>query len=157
MNTLTTYLNILSLKAIFVAFAYTAVLILIFLDLWSGVRKAKANKEYISSHGFRRTVSKIARYFNMLLAVTVVDAVQMLAIFELTQNASSIIPIIPIFTILSAIFIGIIEIKSIYEKSDKKDKAKAAETAKIITEALKNADNKELIISILNTIKSKEN
>jgi len=154
MDILIDFLKIMSFKALILAVVYTLVLVLIFLDLWSGVRKAKQKHEYISSYGFRKTINKIARYFNVLFAVTVIDVMQMLAIFEIKQNAAmSLIPVLPLFTFLAAIFIGIIEIKSIYEKTEQKDKAKAEEAARIINEALKNKDAKDVIINILNAIK----
>lgn len=53
---------------------YLMVLLAIMADLWSGVRKAKKNGIARSSYGFKRTVDKIARYYNVLLALTVVDA-----------------------------------------------------------------------------------
>lgn len=152
MNILTSFFAILSHKVVVLAIIYTLVLLFIFLDLWSGIRKAKAKKEFISSFGFRRTISKIARYFNMLFAVTIIDVIVMLAIFE----AKLSIPIVPFFTFAAAFFIGIIEIKSIYEKAEQKDKAKVAEAAKIITQVLKDADNKEAILNFLDTIKCPE-
>jgi hypothetical protein len=157
MDVLVDFLKVMSFKALILAVVYMLVLVLIFLDLWSGVRKAKQKNMYISSYGFRKTISKIARYFNVLFAVTIIDVMQMLAIFEIKQGgAMPFIPVLPIFTFLAAIFIGVIEIKSIYEKSDQKEKAKAAETAKIIGETLKNNDTKDVIINILNTIKTSE-
>ena len=55
---------------------YFLVIIAIIADLWSGVRKAKINGVARSSYGYRRTVDKIARYYNVLMALTVVDAMQ---------------------------------------------------------------------------------
>ena len=157
MNILEQFLSYLSLKALILAVIYTLVLVLILLDLWSGIRKAKAQKEFISSYGLRKTLAKIAKYYNMLFAVTAIDFIQMLAIFELKQQGSmSVIPMLPIFTFLAAIFIGVIEIKSIYEKTEQKDKAKVAETAKFIREALKDKDTREVIINILAQIKTDE-
>ena len=52
---------------------YMLVLLLIGADLWSGYRKAKARTSYM----LRKTVDKIARYYNALLALTFVDCMQM--------------------------------------------------------------------------------
>jgi hypothetical protein len=172
MEALTGFFNILGLKLTFVVAIYILVLLLAFLDLWSGIRKAKRKGEYkglfrsrkerrkekkageyISSYGLRKTVNKIARYFNMLFAVTVIDIMQMLTVYKMEyDNVFVFLPILPIFTFLAGIFIGIIEIKSIYEKAEQKDKAKAAETAKFIREALKDRETTEIISNILNKI-----
>ena len=55
---------------------YLMVLLAIMADLWSGVRKAKKNGIARSSYGFKRTVDKIARYYNVMLALTLVDVMQ---------------------------------------------------------------------------------
>ena len=52
---------------------YMGVLLLIGADLWSGVRKAKIRGEVRSSYMYKKTVDKIARYYNALLALTIVD------------------------------------------------------------------------------------
>lgn len=47
-------------------------LFFIAFDLWAGIRKAKQRNEKISSDGWKRTVNKVARYYNALLALVVV-------------------------------------------------------------------------------------
>jgi hypothetical protein len=177
MEALTNFFNLLSLKLTFVVVIYVLVLLLVSLDLWSGIRKAKhrgeykgffrkhkqrektsKQGEYISSYGLQKTVNKVARYFNMLFAVTVIDIMQMLAVYKMEyDNVFVFLPILPIFTFLAGIFIGIIEIKSIYERAEQKDKAKYAGAAKFIKEALKDRETKEIISNILNKIESDEN
>lgn len=56
---------------------YMLVLLLIGADLWSGYRKAKQRGEARTSYMLRKTVDKIARYYNALLALTFVDCMQM--------------------------------------------------------------------------------
>ena len=56
---------------------YLMVLLAIMADLWSGVRKAKKNGIARSSYGFKRTIDKVARYYNVMLALTVIDVMQM--------------------------------------------------------------------------------
>ena len=51
-------------------------LLLIFLDFWAGIRKARARKERIRSDKMKRTVQKVARYYNAILAMVLMDAVQ---------------------------------------------------------------------------------
>lgn len=100
---------------------YFLVIIAIIADLWSGVRKAKINGVARSSYGYRRTVDKIARYYNVLMALTVVDAMQMSSIWYLdTYYSYSKLPMFPFITLIGAIGICMIEIKSIYEKAEDK-------------------------------------
>ena len=100
---------------------YFLVIIAIIADLWSGVRKAKINGVARSSYGYRRTVDKIARYYNVLMALTVVDAMQMSSIWYLdTYYSYSKLPMFPFITLIGAIGICLIEIKSIYEKAEDK-------------------------------------
>lgn len=91
-------------------------------DLWAGIRKAKQREERITSDGWKRTVDKVARYYNALLALTVVDCMQMGGVWYLDGYYGYHIPIFPFITLIGAIGVGIIEIKSIYEKADEKEK-----------------------------------
>ncbi len=99
---------------------YMLVLFAILADLWSGVRKAKKNGIARSSYGFKRTVDKIARYYNVMLALTVIDFMQMSSIWYLEQFYGYHIIMFPFITLLGAIGIGLIEVKSIYEKAEDK-------------------------------------
>ncbi|MEL7586670.1 MAG: hypothetical protein AAGU19_08135 [Prolixibacteraceae bacterium] len=99
---------------------YSLVLIAIMADLWSGVRKAKSLGKARTSYGFKRTVDKIARYYNTLIALSVVDTMQMGGVWYLDGFYGYSIPILPIITLVGAIGIGLIEIKSIYEKAEDK-------------------------------------
>lgn len=99
---------------------YIMVLLAIMADLWSGVRKAKKNGIARSSCGFKRTVDKIARYYNVLLALTVVDAMQMSSLWYLEKYYEYNWPIFPIVTLIGSIGVCLIEIKSIYEKAEDK-------------------------------------
>ena len=56
-------------------------LFFIAFDLWAGIRKAKQRSEKISSDGWKRTVNKVARYYNALLALVVVDCMQMAGVW----------------------------------------------------------------------------
>ena len=69
------------LCGILVLFLYIIVLGLIFTDLWAGVRKAKKRGEFRTSEGYKRTIDKISKYFNMMLALTFVDAGFITSIF----------------------------------------------------------------------------
>ena len=81
---------------------YLMVLLAIMADLWSGVRKAKKNGIARSSYGFKRTIDKIARYYNVMLALTVIDAMQMGSLWYLEKYYSYHWPIFPIVTLVGA-------------------------------------------------------
>ena len=100
--------------------AYLSVLFAIFADLWAGVRKAKQNHVARSSYGYRRTIDKIAKYYNALIALTIIDAMQMVSVWYLEMYYEYHIPLFPFITIGGAICIGLVEIKSIYEKAEDK-------------------------------------
>jgi len=88
---------------------YLLVAVSIFLDLWAGIRKAKQRGEFRSSAGFRKTVDKFCRYYNMLLAVTVIDVLAMLVCGLLNHLYGYHIPVLPYVTALGAVFICFIE------------------------------------------------
>jgi uncharacterized membrane protein len=149
MEILSDFFAVFGRKAAILTAVYILVFMLILLDLWSGVRKAKRKGDYISSYGLRKTLNKIARYYNMLFAVSVIDILQMLAVFYAKYNGVVLfLPILPVFTFLAAIFIGIIEVKSIYEKSDKKDKARAADTFGLLRELFGDSEAGRIINNI---------
>lgn len=60
-------------------------LFFIAFDLWAGIRKAKQRNEKISSDGWKRTVNKVARYYNALLALVVVDGMQIAGVWYLDK------------------------------------------------------------------------
>ncbi len=137
---------------------YSLVFLSILADLWAGVRKARLRGELRTSYGLRRTVTKLSKSYNALVALTIIDAMQMTGIWYLiTYNGCSCI-YFPVFTFIGALFIALIELKSICEKADvkkirdvtellgsivhdKKDARKIAETiAKYLTEKNKEKD-----------------
>lgn len=70
------------------------------------------------SNGYKRTVDKIARYYNMLLVVSIMDA---LLIVSQAHSFCSL-PCLPYLTIIGALFLCFIELKSIFEKAADKTK-----------------------------------
>ena len=156
-NILSNFISVMTPQLLIFAAIYVLVFLLISLDLWSGIRKAKQRQEYISSYGLRKTLDKIARYYNILIAISVIDLIQMLAIFELRLHGTTSIPMLPVLTFLAALFMGAIEVKSMYEKSEEKDKAKVADVARFIREAMKDKDSIEIIKNTLDQISTKDN
>ncbi len=112
-------------------------LLFIALDFWAGIRKAKQRGDKIMSDKLQRTVRKLSRYYNAILAMMVLDAIQISAfIFLHLYNGWSCYTF-PLFTLLSVMFVAAIEIKSIMEPADAKESRElkeVTELAKAITE-----------------------
>lgn len=136
-------------QLIFLFLIYIVVVFFVALDLWSGVRKAKQSGQYRSSFGFRKTVAKLAQYLNLLLAVTGVDALQMLALHSYKVN----LPMFPVLTLLAAVLIGFIEVKSIFEKAEDKERAKIADAAKLAKELLGDATVQNIASQVADYLK----
>lgn len=135
-------------QLIIVCIIYLIVVVLVGLDLFAGVRKAKRAGMFRSSLGLRRTVDKLVKYFNMMLVMTCIDAVQMITCYAINVQADKHIPLITIFTVVGCIFVGFIELKSIYESNEDKDKARIEETAKLLKQLLTDEKNKDLVKSL---------
>lgn len=150
------YLHAFVIQFVIITVIYFAVLIAIFCDLWAGCRKAKQRGEFRSSFGLRKTIGKISNYYNMLFVVTIIDILQMLLVMLLNNNTSVILPALPFLTFAGGIFACIIEVKSIFEKNTDKEKARVQETAKALSEILKNKDNQEAFAAFLDFIKQEK-
>lgn len=103
-----------------VAVEYAGVLLAIAADLWSGWRKASVGGRPHTSRALRRTVDKIARYFNALMALTVIDAMVIAGVCYLRETLGWSLPVVPVFTFIGSISLALIEVKSICEKSGSK-------------------------------------
>jgi len=132
---------------------YVLVLIMIFTDLWSGVAKARKSGVVRSSYGFRRTIEKTARYYNVLLALTVIDAMQIVSLWYLETYYDKIVPMFPFLTLIGAIGICLIEVKSIYEKAE--DKVKILEVGDLAGKIITNKDDiSEIVKAVTEYMKS---
>ena len=99
------------------------------LDYWSGIRKAKKNGIPLYSDKMKRTVDKISRYYNAILAMMVVDFIQITGFVFLYMFNGWSAYTFPVFTLGSVLFIAAIEIKSIYEPADVKEQRDMQEVA----------------------------
>lgn len=126
---------------------YILILFMIGADFWSGIRKAKKNNIVRSSYGFRRTVEKIKEYYNAMIALTIIDAMQVTAIWYLETYYKYEIPMFPFVTLVGAIGLSIIEIKSIYEKAE--DKQRFHEAGALITNIARNRADIEEIAKVV--------
>lgn len=150
------FLQTYTVQFIVVAVVYFLVLIAIFLDLWAGVRKAKQRGEFRSSFGLRKTIDKVSNYYNMLFVVTIIDIIQMLLVLLLNEHASTVLPALPFLTLGGGAFACTIELKSIFEKNTDKEKARVQETAKMLSEILKNKDYQEMFGAFLECVKQEK-
>lgn len=135
---------------------YILVFLTVMADLISGCKKAKKRGELRSSYGFRKTVDKLGRYYLPLFALTIVDIMQMVAVWYLNTYHDTHIPLLPVMTLLGAIGIGIIEIKSILEKAE--DKVRFERVGQLAGDIYRNKDNFAAVLEEFNKyLKEKEN
>ena len=154
-------LNRLSEQLIVLLFVTTGMLftplIFIALDYWSGIRKARKRNDPIRSDKMKRTVDKVARYYNAILAMVVLDIIQISAfVFLHVYNGWSAYTF-PLFTLIAVLFVAAIEIKSIVEPADAKESREfkeVAELAKAI--ASHKNDPKEIAEAIASYLQSNE-
>ena len=136
---------------------YIEVFIMILADLLSGVRKAKIRGEVRSSYMYKKTIDKIARYYNAMIALTVIDAMQMGGVWYLDGYYSWSIPIFPVVTLLGALGISLVELKSIYEKADEKVKGDYKDVAVLVAEIAKHkTDPAEIAAAVMEYMKGQE-
>ena len=136
---------------------YIEVFIMILADLWSGVRKAKVRGEVRSSYMYKKTIDKIARYYNAMIALTVIDCMQMGGMWYLDGYYSWSVPIFPIVTLLGALGISLVELKSIYEKADEKVKGDYQDVALLVAEIAKHkADPSEVAAAVIEYLNNKD-
>lgn len=136
--------RLLWILAIVVA-EYFLVLAAAAADLASGLRKARRHGETTRSRALRRTVDKLARYYNVLIVLTVVDAMQITAAVFLRTVESYDVPTIPIFTLIGSLGMAFIEVKSIFEKGDDKEKQQLAELVSLLETIADNDRLKRII------------
>ena len=96
-------------------------LLFIALDFWAGIRKAKIRGERITSDGWKRTLYKISKYYNMLIPLMIIDGMQTSGFWYLNTYCDWSAPLFPWLTLDGAIGIGCIEIKSIYGPAGAKE------------------------------------
>lgn len=135
---------------------FTPILFILF-DLFAGIRKAIEREEKITSEGLRRTFSKMAKYYNVLLALLVIDAIQMAGVWYINAYYEHNMFMFPFITLFGAIGVGIIEVKSIFEKSDEKMKRRVSDVAQLAAELAKHkADPEEVAKSVIKYINKEE-
>ncbi len=115
---------------------YAAVISAVMIDLRSGILKSRREGKARTSRGYRRSVEKLSRYLNTLLALSAVDMMIVVAcmLFRATMDWS--VPVFPLFTTLGAVALSLIEGKSVMENSQRATDftEAAAKARKILTD-----------------------
>lgn len=104
------------------------------LDFWAGIRKAKARRERIKSDKMKRTIQKVARYYNAILAMAVLDATQIAGFVFLHIFNQWTLYTFPFFTLIAVVFVAAIEIKSICEPASEKEQREVKEVLRLVKE-----------------------
>ena len=96
-----------------------------FIDMWTGIDAAKANKEKIRSRPLRKTGAKIVDYFKFIICFMMIDILSMIVPFYEK----------PYGIVISTLGAIVVEILSVMENLKKK-KSHAAEAAGFIEEII---------------------
>ena len=110
------------------------------VDFWSGVTTAKALKEPLMSHGFRRTITKISDYWRVLFFAMIFDILGAFLSFYY----------LPFLSMLCTMAIVIIEARSVVENSNRR-RSHAAEVPDIVAKivaASTSEEGKEVLAQI---------
>lgn len=126
-----------------------APILFIALDYWAGIRKAKKRGEPILSNKMKRTVDKLARYYNAILAMMVLDAVQILAFIFLWKYNGWSCYTFPLFTLLAVLFVAAIEIKSIYEPANEKESKEMLEVTELAKQLINHKNDPKDLADII--------
>lgn len=131
-------------------------LLFIALDFWAGIRKAYTRGDKIRSDKMQRTIRKLSRYYNAILAMLVLDSVQISGFVFLHIFNSWTLYTFPLFTLFSVLFVAIIEIKSIMEPADQKESRELKEVTELARAiAMNKSDPKEIAEAIAGYLSKK--
>ena len=148
------FLQNFTLQIAFIIICFAIILIAVFLDLNSGIKKAKKRNEYVSSYKMRRTLEKLRLYLSVTLIAVMIDVVQIFFVYmHNCQTTGKIWWMLPIATGLVSLFIVFLEGKSIKEKADKKDQKEVRAGIDMlikVAKALSSEDIAKLIENIKN-------
>lgn len=112
-------------------------LFFIAFDFFSGIRKAKERGEAITSDKQKRTATKIARYYNMLLALLVMDTMQIAGFWYLNNFEGWHVPLFPWLVFIGSLFIGAVEFRSIRESATEKERREMKQVTALAVEMAK--------------------
>ena len=129
-------------------FLWITVLGLIFSDLWAGVRKAKKAGVYRTSDGYKKTIDKMARYYNMMLPLAMMDTAVNGIVFYLHYFYHYDLILFPWFSFVGTAYVAFVEITSIMEAHDVKEK-KSQQDFLLMVKALVGDRDPKSIIEVL--------
>lgn len=135
---------------------YIIILGLIFCDLQAGIRKAKKRGEVRTSDGYKRTIAKIAQYFNMTFALSLIDVAQLCMLLFLYHFYQRDIIMIPWFTLLALGYVGFVEVKSIWEPADIKEKKQQQDYRRAIMALIREYGGIDKVIEVIMEDQKKE-
>ena len=131
--------------------------VLIALDYWAGIRKAKKRGDEIRSDKMKRTLDKISRYYNSIFAMMVLDAIQISGFIYLHLYNEWSAWTFPLFTVLAVLFVAGVEIKSIYEPADVKETRELKEAAELAKAIVANRCDPEMIAAAIGKYLTNQN
>ena len=124
-------------------------LIFISLDFWSGIRKAKKRGEKIMSNKMKRTMDKVSKYYNSILAMLVLDCIQMAGFIYWHLYFGGTAYTFPVFTLLAILFVAAVEIKSICEPADAKESAEMHAVTELAQQIIANKGDTAKLAEII--------
>lgn len=129
-------LNLLLVKGVVIFVIWMLMIFACLVDFWAGVSTARALKQKLNSHGFRKTIEKIADYFKVLLVGLMIDLLG--SIFTWYE--------FPYASMMFCLGVLIIEGKSVMENVKRK-KARAGKIDEVIKEIINatTSDDAQLI------------
>lgn len=133
---------------------YILVFVAVCVDLWSGIRKAKKAGIARRSWGFRRTVDKMCRYYNCMLAVSVIDGFLILLLYIFQCKGWLItFPLFPIVTLFIGGYLAFIEACSVFEKLEDKEKSRMSADMTVLLDIIKDEDKFNKIMEVIKEVK----
>jgi len=133
---------------------YIADFIAIGVDLIAGVRKAKKAGIARRSEGYKRTVKKVAVYYNCLFAVSVVDVFLLMLVYVMQLKGHWMsVPLFPVLTLLAGAYIAFVEARSVFEKLEEKERSRASADVTAVLKLLADDSKKDKIKSLLEELK----
>jgi hypothetical protein len=136
-------MSLLLVKGVVIFTVWLLMIFACFVDFWSGISTAKALKQKLNSHGFRKTLEKIADYFKVMLVGLMIDLLGSIFVWYEFPYAS----------ILMCLSVLIIEGKSVMENVKRK-KARAGEIDDVIKQIISatTSDDAQLIFKKIGSL-----
>lgn len=128
---------------------YIVILVLIFCDLRAGIKKAKKRGEFRTSDGFKRTIEKISKYFNMTFALSIIDVFQLALLMFLFHFYGHDIVMLPWFTILALGYVAFVEVRSIWEPADIKERKQQEDYRRAIIALIKEYGGIDKVLEVV--------